>query len=460
MSTVPDGGEAADPRPGGRVLSRTAPLPVPTARLALVAALAAVVVAVVPGSIVERLLVVDGALLLLAVADWLMAPSAGRLQVERELPAVITLGSTATVTWQVRSTARRPVRVAVSDDLAPSLGAGTRRFRGAVPARGVLTTSTTLTPTRRGRFAPAELVVRVEGPLGLVARQGRRDLPTSLRVHPRFRSREEAELKIDQARILEVGMRSATGRGGGTDFDQLREYTVDDESRRIDWSATARSGRPIVRTFRAERNQHVVVLFDNGRVMAGRVGGVPRAEYAMDAALLITTVATRLGDRCGLLAFDRTVRGLVPPSHGRDQVGRVTDALYELEPVLAESDYRGAFHQTLARFRKRSLIVLLTDLVEQAVGEALLPALPVLTRSHLILVGAIQDPQVRAWADGPVSDADEAYRQAAAARTLRARDRAAARLRAAGATVVDVPPDRLAGELGDAYLEMKAAGRL
>lgn len=435
-------------------------MPVPTPRMAVLAAVAALAVALVPGTVLGRLVVVDAVLALLAVADWALAPRARALDVERELPAVITLGATAEVTWRVRNHSRRPVRIAVADELAPSLGAGTRRFRGTVPAGGVLTTSTTLAPARRGRFAPTEVVVRMEGPLGLVARQTRRQLPASLRVHPRFRSREEAELKIDQARILEVGMRSATGRGGGTDFDQLREYTVDDESRRIDWSATARSGRPIVRTFRAERNQHVVVLFDNGRVMAGRVAGVPRAEFAMDAALLVTTVATRLGDRCGLLAFDRTVRSVVPPAHGRDQVGRVTDALYELEPVLAESDYRGAFHQTLARFRKRSLIVLLTDLVEQAVGESLLPALPVLTRSHLLLVGAIQDPQVRAWADGPVTDVEGAYRQAAAARTLRARERAAARLRAAGATVVDVPPERLASELGDAYLEMKAAGRL
>ena len=435
-------------------------MPVPTARLAVVAALGALVVAVVPGPIAVRLLVVDGVLLAAAVLDGLLAPRGGSLRVERELPAVVTLGSSGTVTWRVRSDVDRPVRVQVADELAPSLGADTRRFRGVVPARGTLTASTTLTPARRGRFEPAELVWRAEGPLGLVVRQHRVRQPAVLRVHPRFRSREEAELKIDQARILEVGLRSSSGRGGGTDFDQLREYTVDDEFRRIDWSATARSGRPIVRTFRAERNQNVIVLFDNGRVMAGRVAGAPRAELAMDAALLVTTVATRLGDRCGLVAFDRTVRRVLAPSHGRDQLGRVTDALYELEPVLAESDYRGAFHETVSRFRRRSLIVLLTDLVEQAVGEALLPALPVLTRSHLLLVGAVQDPQVRAWADAPVTDADGAYRQAAAARTLRARERAAARLRAAGAIVVDVAPDRLASELGDAYLEVKAAGRL
>lgn len=435
-------------------------MPVPTGRLAVVVLVGSVAVPAVPGSLLARLLVVNGVLVVIASIDWLLAPRAGDFRIARELPRVVTLGSSDAIHWRVSSRRSRPFRIHVADQLAPSLRAQSRRFSGIVPPRGALTATSRFEPARRGRFTPSELVWRTEGPLGLAARQGSVHEPAVLRVYPRFRSREEAELKIDRARILEVGLRSAKGRGGGTDFDQLREYTVDDESRRIDWSATARTGTPIVRTFRAERNQNVVILFDNGRVMAGRVSGVPRAEFAMDAALLVTTVATRLGDRCGLLTFDRVVRSVVQPSHGRAQLGAVTDALYELEPALVESDYAGAFRQTLTRFRRRSLIVLLTDLVEQAVGESLLPALPALSRSHLLLVGAIQDPEVRAWAEADVTDEDGAYLQAAAARTLRARERAAARLRAAGATVVDVAPDRLATDLGDAYLEMKASGRL
>ncbi len=104
--------------------------------------------------------------------------------------------------------------------------------------------------------------------------------------------------------------------------------------------------RPIVRTYRAERNQNVIVLLDNGRVMAGRVDGVPRVEHAMDAVLFITTVATRLGDQVGLVAFDREVRAVVPPSHHSSQVSQVSEAMYDLEPQLAESDYRGAFAES------------------------------------------------------------------------------------------------------------------
>lgn len=434
-------------------------MPVPTARFVLVAALAGLAAFVVPGSVFQRLVIINAVLVGIGLVDWLLAPRRSAFRIERRLPPVVVLGGDEPLSWRVTTTLRRSFHISVADELAPSLGAD-RRFAGTVPGLGSLEAETRIRPRRRGDFRPTRLDWRTRGPLGLVSRQGRTEIPSSLRVHPAFRSKAEAELRIDRARILEVGLRSAKGRGGGTDFDQLREYTVDDESRRIDWAATARVGRPIVRTYRAERNQNVVVLFDNGRVMAGRVDGVPRAEFAMDAALLITTVATRLGDRCGLLAFDHRVRATVPPSHGRDQVSRVTDALYRLEPSLVDSDYEGAFLQTMVTFRRRALIVILTDLIEQAVVESLLPALPVLTRSHIIIVGAVQDPEVRAWADATADDDESVYRQASAARTLRSRRRAAAALRAAGATVVDVPPSRLAAELGDAYLEAKATGRL
>ena len=160
-----------------------------------------------------------------------------------------------------------------------------------------------------------------------------------------------------------------------------------------------------MRTYRAERNQTVLLLLDNGRVMAGRVDDVPRVEHAMDAVMMLTTVATRLGDRCGLVAFDSEVRAVVPPGHGRHQLGRVTEAMFDLEPALVESDYRGAFAETLSRFRRRALLVVLTELVEQAVAESLLPALPLIARDHLVVVGAVRDPDVERWARAAPDDA-------------------------------------------------------
>lgn len=435
-------------------------MPIPTRRLALVALAAAALRLVLPAELPGGLWTVNAVLLLVVILDGVAAPRPSVLQVSRSAPAVVALGGEAELTWTVVNTGTRQVRAQIADELAPSLHAGRRRFHVELPARGTATVRTTLRPSRRGRFTPTEMAVRTEGPLGLVARQARRQVPSLIRVHPSFRSRKEAELRIERARILEVGLRSARGRGGGTDFDQLREYGPDDDHRRIDWAATARTQRVIVRTFRAEQNQTLVLLLDNGRVMAGQVGGVPRVEHAMDAVLCVTTVATRLGDKCGLVAFDRQVRAVVAPGSGRDQVARVTESMFDLEPQLVESDYRGAFNTTLARFRRRSMLIVLSDLVEQAIGESLLPVLPMVSRRHLVVVAAVSDPDVVAWASGPAPDAEAAYRKAAAVRSLAARARAAAALRALGAIVVDAPPGRLAPLLTDAYLEAKATGRL
>jgi uncharacterized protein (DUF58 family) len=325
---------------------------------------------------------------------------------------------------------------------------------------GRASAATTIRPRRRGRFSPSEVVLRVDGPLGLVARQGRRRLEGVLRVYPPFHSRDEAELRINKARILEVGLRSAQGRGGGTEFDSLREYGVDDEFRRMDWAATARANKPIVRTYRSERNQTVLLLLDAGRTMAGLVAGVPRLEHAMDAVMMLTAVATRLGDRAGMVAFDSEVRAMVGAGHARDQLSRVTEAMYALEPRLVESDYRGAFAATLSRFRRRTMLVVLTELAEQAVAQSLVPALPLIARDHVMVVASVTDPEVSDWATASPIEAGAAYRKAAATAALADRRRTVARLRGLGAVVVDSPPGRLAPDLADAYLKVKATGRL
>jgi uncharacterized protein (DUF58 family) len=441
-------------------------MPVLTWRLVAAAAAGSVLVLLLPSRTPWGLLAVDGALLLAALADWLLATRPAELEVERKLPGIVPLGAQARIEWTVahrRDAPRRTgrsLRVRLADELAPSLATATRRARVALAPGGRASAATTIRPVRRGRFTPTEIVVRVEGPLGLVARQRRRRLEGVLRVYPPFHSRDEAELRINRARILEVGLRSAQGRGGGTEFDSLREYGVDDEFRRMDWAATARANKPIVRTYRAERNQTVLLLLDAGRTMAGLVAGVPRLEHAMDAVMMLTAVATRLGDRAGMVAFDAEVRAMVGAGHARDQLSRVTEAMYSLEPKLVESDYRGAFAATLSRFRRRTMLVILTELAEQAVTQSLVPALPLIARDHLMVVASVTDPEVSQWATSSPLEAGAAYRKAAATAALADRRRTVARLRGLGAVVVDAPPRRLAPDLADAYLKVKATGRL
>jgi uncharacterized protein (DUF58 family) len=396
----------------------------------------------------------------LLVADAAFTPAPWRIGVARSLPAVLPLDGQGRVDWELSNPLARRVQVALADDLPPSLGAQTRRVGLRIPPTGRGKGATTIVPSRRGTFHPSQVTVRVTGPLGLTTRQAPRELPGRIEVHPSFRSRDAAELRIRRARILEEGQRSVRGRGGGTEFEALRDYVEGDEFRHVDWAATARAGHPVVRTYRAERNQTVLILLDTGRVVAGLVEGVPRLDHGMDAALALATVATRSGDRAGLIAFGGDVRAVVPPRRDGDQLRRLSAAMHAIEPELAESGYREAFRTTLARFRRRALLVVITELAAEAVQETLVPALPLVAREHAVLVASVRDPELERLRDAPIDGAADAYAAAAAASLLAERERAAARLRGLGARVVDAPPGELAAALADAYLDVKARGGL
>lgn len=405
------------------------------------------------------------------IVDWQRAPRPERLELRRDVPSVLTQGTSGPVTWTVANAGQRPLRIALADELVDGLGAPTRRVAMTVPSRGRASRSIELRPVRRGRFVLDRITVRVAGPWGLAARQRWRSLPAAITVYPPFRSLPQIELRLRRAQQLQLGDRTVRMRGGGMEFEGLREYTVDDEVRRIDWAATARAPRAVVRTYRAERNQTVLVLVDCGRTMAALVGGatpratddpgpIPRLEHAIDAAQGVTHLATGLGDRVGMIAFADRVLTALPPRHQADQLRRLTIALAGVEARLVESDHHAAFVTALSRFPRRALLLVLTELANEAAVQTLLPALGLVRRRHLVVIGSVRDPIVESWRTAAADTVEQTHRRAAAIRTLDQRAATAARLRAAGATVVDAVPGALATALADTYLDTKAAGRL
>ena len=316
-------------------------VPIPTGWAALLIALGVVPLAIVRP---ERWIVVIVALVAFAVlmiADFFAAPKPSGIDVVREFPASLTLGETGDLRWLVQNRTGRSARLSVADALWPSFQASRRSSRFTIAANRQHRFSATIEPLRRGRFPFGAITLRTSGPLRLVHRQQTRNVSDTLAVLPAYPSRDQMRTRM---RIpLETGIRSVRTRGTGTDFDQLREYRPGDDIRRVDWAATARQQKAIVRDYRAERNQHVVALLDNGRLMAGTVGDAPRVEHAMDAVLGLTQVASQLGDNFGLITFDNQVRGIVPASNSKAQFARVTEAMYLLDPQYDESAYGVAF---------------------------------------------------------------------------------------------------------------------
>lgn len=434
----------------------TVPVPTPrAAALVLVIGILAVV-----GLPRPALAAALGVLVLAMVLDLRLAPHGGAIGLRRSLPSQVTLGEPAVVTWTLQNPGSRAIEVVLADSFPPSLGASSRRVVRLLSTYTQVEVSTELRPWRRGTVELDRVTIRVVGPLGLASRQRDRSLPGRIEVHPRFPSRRVAELRLQQARQLSAGLRSVRARGAGTEFDTLRDYVQGDDVRHLDWVATGRAGHPVVRTFQAERNQSVLVLLDTGRVVAGLVDGVPRLDHAMDATLALATVAAGLGDRVGMVAFGSRVRAMVAARADGNQRARLSRAMHRLEPELAESGYREAFATTLARFRRRALVVLLTDLSDGAVQESLVPALPTLTQAHEVVIASVQDPTVTALQRQRPSEPTQVFVAAAAARILDQRAHAASRLRGLGAHSVEAPPSQLGVRLVEQYLDVKSRGQL
>lgn len=428
-----------------------------TARAAVLALLGALVVLVTPGArttigLVEAVIVAGIA------ADLALAGSPRALRFHRDGDTLTRLGETASIDLVIENPGPRRVRGRVRDAWPPSAGSLHRDVPLDLPVGERRRVQTRLVPSRRGDRSAATVTVRSFGPLGLAARQASHTVPWTLRVLPPFTSRRHLPSKLSRLRELD-GQRTAQVRGQGTEFDSLREYVDGDDVRSIDWRATARRDAIVVRTWRPERHRRILIVLDTGRTSAGRVGDIPRLDSSMDAALLLAALASRAGDKVDLIAFDRTVRADVRGRGPGELLSSLVQAMAPLEAELIECDAAGMVSAVLQRARRRCLVVLLTDLNPAVIEEGLLRHLGPLISRHLVLLAAVADPRVAdmAMARG---DTHAVYEAAAAERAQADRARVSALLRRRGVEVVEAPPGQLAPALADAYLSLKAAGRL
>jgi uncharacterized protein (DUF58 family) len=428
-----------------------------TGRAGLAALLGAAVVGLVLPSW-TGVAMVCAVLLAGVLVDLLLAGGVRGLTFDRSGPTSARLGEPVEVGLRVTNPGRRRVRAVLRDAWPPSAGAPADRHALLVPPGQRRTVVTTLRPVRRGERTARRVTVRSFGPLGLAARQGSHEVPWTVRVLPAFHSRKYLPSRLARLQQLD-GRQAALVRGQGTEFDSLREYVIGDDVRSIDWRASARAADMMVRTWRPERDRHLVLVLDTGRTCAGRVGDIPRLDAAMDAALLLGALAARAGDRVDLIAYDRQVRAEVRGASGTELLPSLVRAMAPLEPALVETDARGLVAQVLRRTRRRSLVVLLTGLDAAPLELGLLPVLPVLTSRHRLLLASVADPRVAEMARAR-GDAEAVYDAAAAERTLAERRQVTALLGRHGVDVVDEVPDRLAPALADRYLALKAAGRL
>ncbi len=383
------------------------------------------------------------------------------LVVRRVTEDILSQGAANVARVLIENHTDRPVRLSIADTLPDSFEAGeTLPLETVVPASSRTELTYLFTPMVRGEFELGPLHVRRYGRLGLVVRQEQRPAGRRVSVYPDIYGVARSRRLMARAGRHVSGLRRMRVLGEGREFHRLRPYVQGDDTRLIDWKATAKHRQPTVREFELERNQRLIIALDAGRLMTAEVNALTKLDHAVAAAMGLANVALLSGDRVGLMIFSKEVRFYLPPRKGAGQFRRVVDALARTEADLFESDYAHALGHLAARVSRRSLIVMLTDLAAGSSNSAMVVRLSAMLPRHLPVCATIRDPKLAEAAAAVPRVAFDAYRSAAAREVLREHAITRQVLASRGVMTLDVDADKLLAALVNRYLDIKARGRL
>jgi uncharacterized protein (DUF58 family) len=334
----------------------------------------------------------DVMLLLIATVDWRRSSLPEGVRVRREIAERFRLNDATEVRVIVENETPRDLRIVVKDEYPAEMRLEgermTARLRVAAHER-IEAVLYRLTPVRRGRFAFGGIAVRHLSRWRLAWRTTMIEVAGTVKVYPNLRRAREVELRALGAQSLAASHRRVARRGEGREFESLREYVAGDELRHVSWTATARRGRLTTRQYQTERDQTILIALDAGRLMTARIENESKFDAAINAALALMSAAARGGDNSGLLIFGRNTKAFIPPGRGREHIEIVLESLCAIEPELVEPSYTRAFEFIASNLKRRALVVVLTDLVDEEGSSELLasfkllaPAPPAACRDH------------------------------------------------------------------------------
>ncbi len=407
-------------------------------------------------------LLYDVGLIALAMIDARLSQLPKGVRITREFSGRFAVGAETEVHINVQNAQPHAVSLEVKDEYPPQMKlSGLREAHLRVDGQTSAALVYGLTPPKRGRFEFGQIVVRFLSRFNLVWCETRAgEAVTAVKVYPNMRRAREAELKALGARSLVASHRKTSWRGEGREFESLRDYVRGDELRHISWSATARRGKLTTRQYQVERDQTILIAIDGGRLMTARIEQETKLDSAVHAALALMSAAARAGDNAGLLVFGRKIKAFLPPSRGRDHMDAALEALYSVEPEMIEPSYSHAFEYIAANSKRRSLVIVITDLVDEEGSKELLTSLRLLRPRHLPLVVTIADRDLRAVVSNAPETARDLFTQSVAEEIMYLREAALRLVESQGGLALDVTAAALAPAILEKYLQVKERGLL
>ncbi len=400
-----------------------------------------------------------GALLLsLFLLDLILLMVLKKPSIARELPYRFAVGEKGDVKLSILNASRLPMHIEVFDGIPAESSAPALPWSGIIPANTTAQVRYSVTIPERGEAKFSTLSYRLRGPLRLLHRRFSFPLDQSVKVYPNYAPVMRLSLLATEHRQEQMGIVLRSRGGNSKDFHQLREYRKGDSLSQIDWKATSRRLQLISRDYQEQRNQHIVFLLDSGRRMRSLDGDAPHFDHCLNALLLVSYVALRQGDHVAVQSFGGADRWM-PAVKGNHAMATILEHLYDAETTQSPSDFIEAAERLMMRFRRRALVIVMTNLRGEDADE-IIPALRSLQTRHLVLLASLCEGVVRDAVDETITDFSSALQHVAARQYMGERKEVLAHLQAHGIQTLDVTADQLAVGLANRYLDIKAAGKL
>lgn len=410
---------------------------------------------------------IDVLFAILLFVDFQITTRPNLISATREVTDRLSIGRNNNVKISVTTLGTTPLNCIVRDEYPENMLTDVREFVFKVEPTKVANLDYNVLPNRRGSYVFNDINIRYRSVFGLFYHHARIPAEHTVKVFSDLKALHDLSIKL--SRSSQLGELQQKRRGQGTDFSSLKEYTVGDDSKRIDWKATARRDRPVVRTYEAEQEQRMLILIDAGRMMTSDLEGLTRFDHALNAALCLALTGLNHNDQVGFGIFADRPLAYLPPRRSKGYLRNILEASFSVEPRMVEPDYVGMLSHFATMQKNRCLFVLLTDLTDPTGSQALLSGLASLSGCHLPFCVTLKDRQINeaAVASGEKistadmeSNIDAIYKRAVATDLLAQRELALSVLQRRGCLILDCPPQELSDKLVDKYLEIKSRGKL
>jgi len=373
----------------------------------------------------------------------------------RDVPSRLSNGEVNQVKWTVRNNFNFPVYVELMDEWPEQFQIRNYKIRINLGRLQQVKLSEAFRPVKRGEYNFGDIHLFVNSPIGMFSRRFTDESEMNIACYPSFTHLSQYSLNSDSTMKNEQGSKRMRKIGQSLEFEQIKEYVSGDDIRRLNWKATARRGNLMINKYSEERAQQVYLIIDKGRLMKMPFDNMTLLDYAINSALILSSICIRKKDKTGLITFSDKIDAVLPADNRISQLKDIMEALYKQETDFVESDFEKLYSTVRGKIKNRSLLILFTNFESISGLQRQIGYFRSLSKYYLLTVVFFENSELKSLIKLPAQKVEQVYVKTIAEKYAFEKKLIAKELTKYGIITILSSPEELTIKTINKYLELK-----